>query len=154
MYVPSGSKFPRLQNRIEHTEVRDGVGTSAGNPLPIPAFCAMSPSTRQPTEPAFADTPVDQKVLDEERGHDHTHPVVHPPCALQLTHAGINEWVSGQTLLPSSMSAGSFCHPISIKSGRNGACANEGTSQSRWAYQSRHASCRTNAVRPLVEYRY
>ena len=39
-------------------------------------------------------------MFDQEGGHDHPHPVVHPACRPQLTHAGVHQRIAGAAALP------------------------------------------------------
>ena len=60
------------------------------------------------------------QILDEERGDDHPHPVVHEAGVQQLTHPGIDDRESGAALLPGveqRLRLGSGVHFDTVESG-------------------------------------
>ena len=95
-----GVELLRLGDRVEDPEVGRGVGAAAGHPLPVQLVLGDVAVAQVGHEPVRAVPPADVQVLDQERGHHHPHPVVHPALGLQLPHPGVDQRVAGPALLP------------------------------------------------------
>ena len=67
---------------------------------------ARSASTSVSQNQRLAVAPVDAQMLDQQAGHDHAHPVVHPAGLPQLAHAGIDDGNAGLARVQASKS---FC---------------------------------------------
>ena len=94
---------------------------------------------------ALAEAPVDEQVLHQERPDDHADPVVHP--ARSRGAGACRRRRSGSRCSRPSRprSRPGRCATRSGRSARaSSAWAGPGSSASRWAYQSRQASWRTN----------
>ena len=98
--IPVWVEFLALQNRVEDAEVRCGVGAGSGCPLPAAVVGGRVAVEQVVHEPAFAPLPVDQQILDQEGGHDHARPIVHPAGFAQLAHGGIHDRHAGATIFP------------------------------------------------------
>ena len=89
-----------LQDGIEDAEVGRGVGAGAGDPLPVRRIVRRIGVDQRIPEPGFAGAPIDQEMLDQERGDDHADAVVHAAGAPELAHAGVDDRIAGAALLP------------------------------------------------------
>ena len=100
MYSPLAVELLRLSDRVEDPEVGRGVGAAAGHPLPVQLILGDVAVAQVGHEPGRPVPPADVQVLDQERGHDHPHAVVHPALRLQLAHPGVDQGIAGPPLLP------------------------------------------------------
>ena len=98
--VAVGIEATRLRERIEHTEVRRGVGPGAGDPLPIAGVLRDVAVDEEVAEVPFTDPPVGQQVFHEERGGDQPEAVGHPAGVGELAHGGVDDRVAGAALFP------------------------------------------------------
>ncbi len=89
-----------LRDRVEDTEVRSGVGPGTCDPLPVADVLGDVTIEEKTPEVALAEPPVDEEILDQERGGDHPDPVVHPAFAGQLPHPGVDDGVTGLAFPP------------------------------------------------------
>ena len=62
--------------RVEHAEVRRGVRTAAGGPLPAAVVAGQVEIEQFFGEVSFPPTPVDEQVFGEETGGNHAYAVV------------------------------------------------------------------------------
>src|SRR5450756_1518975 len=95
-----GIELSAPQHRIEHAEIRGGIGTGARDPLPVARIAGGVGVDQRVPKPFLSLAPVDQEMLDQERGRDHPHPVVHHPGVPELAHAGIDDGIAGLAALP------------------------------------------------------
>jgi hypothetical protein len=65
-------------------------------------------------KPVRAVPPTDMQILDQERGNDQPDPIVHPALGLQLTHACVDERVTGIALFPGREPLGGCCGAVWI----------------------------------------
>ncbi len=80
-----------LERGVEHPEVRGGIGSGAGSPLP-PVVVRREISVDQVLhEPAGPPLPREMEVLDQEARDDHPDAVVHPAGRQELTHPGVDD---------------------------------------------------------------
>ncbi len=100
MYSPCGVELPALGDRVEDPEVGCGVGAGARGPLPAVLVAGQVAVDQVPHEVPGPVGPLDVQVLDQERGHDHADPVVHPALGQQLAHARVHDRVAGPALGP------------------------------------------------------
>ncbi len=52
-------------------------------------------------EPSLALLPTNKQILNQKRGGNHAHPVVHPSCRPEFAHASVHDGKTGPTTLPS-----------------------------------------------------
>ena len=97
---PIGVELLALQNRIEDAEIGRCIRPAACHPLPARRIGADVGIHQRVPEPGLSALPGHQQVLDQKRGGDHAHPVVHPARCPQFAHAGINDRVAGIASLP------------------------------------------------------
>ena len=89
-----------LADRVEHPEEGRGIDADSGHPLPIPYVLRDVGVDQVTSEVALTETPVEEQVLDQERGHNQPHTIVDPTLGAELTHSGIDEGESGAALAP------------------------------------------------------
>ncbi len=99
-YSPSGSNLRLCSDRVEDPEVGSCVGAGAGDPLPITDVLGDVAVDEERPEVPLTFAPVDEEILDEERCRDHADTVVHPPFGEELSHAGIDDGITGPALSP------------------------------------------------------
>ena len=95
-----GVELSTLGGWVEDPEVGGGVGAGAGDPLPVAGVLRDVGVDQVMAEETFASAPVDEEVLDQEAGADHSDAVVHPPGLGQLAHAGVHDGITGATGAP------------------------------------------------------
>ncbi len=78
---PGGIEFFSLGDRIENTEIRCGIGAAAGHPLPTGRIVGGIGIDQAIPEPLLATPPIDQQMLDQERGANmRTRLCIEPVC--------------------------------------------------------------------------
>ena len=80
-----------LCRRVEHPEVRRGVGAAARRPLPAVLVVGHVAVDQLLEKPPRAPLPRQVQILDQKRRDDHPHPVVHEPGRGELAHAGVDD---------------------------------------------------------------
>ena len=89
-----------LEHRIEYPEERRCIGAAACHPLPVERIVGGVRIDQRVAEPALALAPIDQQVLDQEGGGDHSDAIVHRAGLPELAHAGIDDRISCHPALP------------------------------------------------------
>ena len=103
--VALGIELLALQHRIEDAEIGRRIRARAGDPLPARGVIGEIGIDQRIPEPRLALAPVDEQMLDQERGGDHAHAIMHLAGRPQLAHAGIDDRIAGAALLPGVQSA-------------------------------------------------
>ena len=120
----------------------------AGHPLPAHRIVGGVGVDQRVPEPFLADPPVDEQMLDQERGGDHARAVVHPAGLPELAHAGIDDRVAGPPALPGPDVVGIGLGPGEVvEGGFRLLAARSGCSSSRCQANSRQPSSDRNLVR-------
>ena len=84
-------------------------------------------------------------MLDQERGDDHPHAIVHPAGVPELAHAGIDDGIAGPAALPGAQRLGVRLPGKGVERAAAGcASARSGLSNSRWRQNSRQPSSLRN----------
>src|ERR1041385_3327338 len=101
LYVKTiGIEFFGLCDWIKDTEVRGGVATGTGGPLPPAVVRSEIEIEELRGEQGFAPTPIDQQVFRKKTGGDHANTVVHEPCRRKLPHTCVDNRVAGLSIAP------------------------------------------------------
>ena len=132
-----------LAGRVEDPEVRRGVGAGPGHPLPVVLVGGEVPVGEPVHEVPGAVPPPHVQVLDQEAGHDHPDPVVHPAGGAQLAHPGVDDGEPGAALRPRRRTAGRgrrSASPATRDAGRGGRSRAGGAARRRRT-PARRAPC-------------
>lgn len=89
-----------LQSRVEDSKIRSSIRTGTRNPLPARGVAGKIGIHEIIEKPRRTFLPRYEKVLDQERGNDHSYTIVHPAGLPELAHASVNDWISRQSALP------------------------------------------------------
>lgn len=93
-------KLLRLQPRIEDPEIRLRIHTRRRREAPAAIIGCKVAIDEVRDEVLFAEAPIEEKVLCEERCGDHAVAVVHVACVVEGAHRGVDDGVARATFLP------------------------------------------------------
>ena len=89
-----------LRRRVEHPEVRRGIGAAARRPLPAVLVVGHVAVDELLEKPPRAPLPRQVQILDQKRRDDHPHPVVHESRLGELAHSCVDDWEARPPGLP------------------------------------------------------
>jgi len=81
-----------LKQWIEDSKIRLRVNPEAGTESPSAVIGGKVPINEVLHEISLTHPPVNQQVLGQERGYNHTTPVVHICCLSDLSHRRVYDW--------------------------------------------------------------